>query len=344
MDNPNSILRSVTVKSPAFRERFTASRIPGHPWQPSFYSSLASLLHVPAACKSRVRNTWFCHEYGYEHCRQTYYGPGRNFRPINRDNNQGMMFQRVFAAELNAAAVQFPGKGLAEPAVLTPGGAVLSLVFCSGALLECHGCGNQTVHARMADPTGAFFLQADSHSADARTILCSLETPCFVTVIGKPFLAGAGRSARCIIKVLDVRAVDRYTRDVWVLRTAETTLDRFAMVEEALRSGKDDPLARALVTTYGLDPARLRSLAGVAREAVAGVQTPSPPAQSEVDPASIVLAIMKEHGGKTGIPLDEIVKRAAGRGLTPQDVQAAVEALCRDDECYQPTRGTFRIL
>mgnify|MGYP001118789837 FL=1 len=53
---------------------------------------------------------------------------------------------------------------------------------------------------------------------------------------------------------------------------------------------------------------------------------------------------MKEHGGKTGIPLDEIVKRAAGRGLTPQDVQAAVEALCRDDECYQPTRGTFRIL
>jgi len=154
------------------------------------------------------------------------------------------MFQRVFAAELNAAAVQFPGKGLAEPAVLTPGGAVLSLVFCSGALLECHGCGNQTVHARMADPTGAFFLQADSHSADARTILCSLETPCFVTVIGKPFLAGAGRSARCIIKVLDVRAVDRYTRDVWVLRTAEITLDRFAMVEEALRSGKDDPLAR----------------------------------------------------------------------------------------------------
>jgi len=100
------------------------------------------------------------------------------------------MFQRVFAAEFNAAAVQFPGKDLAEPAVLTPGGAVLSLVFCSGALLECLGCGNETVHARMADPTGAFSLQADPHSADARTTLCSLETPCFVTVIGKPFLAG----------------------------------------------------------------------------------------------------------------------------------------------------------
>jgi len=116
------------------------------------------------------------------------------------------------------------------------------------------------------------------------------------------------------------------------------------MIEEALRSGKDDPLARALVTSYGLDHERLRSLAGVVKEAVAGVQTLIPPEQSEVDPASIVLAIMKEHVGKTGISIDEIVKRAAGRGLTPQDVQAAVEALCRDDECYQPTRGTFRIL
>ncbi|MDH7510353.1 MAG: hypothetical protein QHH04_04850 [Methanolinea sp.] len=255
-----------------------------------------------------------------------------------------MMFQRVFAAELNAATVQFSREGMAEPAVLTPGGALLTLVFCSGALLECEGCESETVHARMADPTGAFSLQADPQSPDARATLCSLDTPCFATVVGKPFLAGTGRSARCILKVLDIRAADRFTRDTWVLRTAEATLDRLERINAMLRSGSEDPLVRTLVTSYSLGPARLCSLAGIVRDAVQSVQALNPPEKLESSPESVVLAIMKEHGGKEGITLEEIVRRAANHGLTHQDVLNAVEALCRDDECYQPGRGTFKLL
>jgi len=96
--------------------------------------------------------------------------------------------------------------------------------------------------------------------------------------------------------------------------------------------------------SYGLDRERLRSLASIVKEAVSGVQIAGPPEQSQIDPASIVLTIMKEHGGKTGISIDEIIKRAATHGLTPSDVQSAIEALCRDDECYQPSRGIFKLL
>lgn len=254
------------------------------------------------------------------------------------------MFQRVFAAEFNAATVQFSREGMVEPAVLTPGGALLTLVFVSGALLERQGCGNETVRARMADPTGAFSLQADPQSPDARATLCSLETPCFATVVGKPFLAGTGRPAPCILRVLDIRAADRYTRDTWVLRTAEATLDRLERIGAAFRSGSENPLVRALVTSYSLNPARLCSLAGTVRDAVQSVQSQSPPAKSELSPESVVLAIMKEHGGKEGITLEEIVRRAANHGLTHQDVLSAVEVLCREDECYQPSRGTFKLL
>lgn len=254
------------------------------------------------------------------------------------------MFQRVFAAEFNAATVQFSREGMAEPAVLTPGGALLTLVFASGALLERQGCESETVRARLADPTGAFSLQADPQSPDARATLCSLETPCFATAVGKPFLAGTGRSARCILRVLDIRAADRYTRDTWVLRTAEATLDRLEKIEAALRSRSEDPLVKALVTSYGLNPTRLCSLAGTVRDAVQGVQPLNPPVKPELSPESVVLAIMREHGGKEGITLEEIVRRAAKHGLTRQDVSSAVEILCREDECYQPSRGTFKIL
>jgi hypothetical protein len=254
------------------------------------------------------------------------------------------MFQRVFAAEFNAATVQFTRKGMTEPAVLTPGGALLTLVFCSGAIIERRGCGGETVHARMADPTGAFSLQADPYSTDARTTLCSLETPCFATVVGKPILAGTGQSARCILKVLDIRPADRYTRDTWVLRTAEATLDRLERINAMLRSGSEDPLARALVTSYSVDTPRICSLAEIARNAVQGVQTLNPPEQSKISPESVVLAIMREHGGKEGITLEEIVRRASNHGLVRQDVTDALEALCRADECYQPNRGTFKLL
>jgi len=255
-----------------------------------------------------------------------------------------MMFQRVFAAEFNMASVPYPGEGLVEPAVLTPGGAVLSVVFCSGALLERKGCGGETVHARMADPTGAFSLQADPLAGDVRTILSSLEIPCFVTVIGKPYLARGGRPAACILKVLDIRAVDRYARDIWVLRTAESTMGRLTEIEEKLRSGTDTPLIRALALSYGPDLSRLSSLARMVQEAVTSIQPPVPPERTGVDPASLVLAIMREHGGKTGISLEEIIRKAANSGLSHQDVVAAVEALCRDDECYQPSRGIFKLL
>lgn len=254
------------------------------------------------------------------------------------------MFQRIFAAEFNAAKVQFSCKDTAEPAVLTPGGAVLTLVFCTGALLERQGCGNGTVHARLADPTGAFSLQADPHLTDARTILCSLDTPCFATVIGKPFLAGTGQSARGILKVLDIRATDKYTRDIWVLRTAEATLNRLERINEILRSGREDPLIRALVTSYSLGPERLCSLAEIVRVAVQSVQIKNPPVQSECSPESVILAIIKEHGGKTGITIEEITRRAANLGFSTQDVITAVEALCREDECYQPSKGIFKLL
>lgn len=270
-------------------------------------------------------------------------GPGK--RRCGRRFPRGAMFQRVFAAEFNIASVYYHrGEGHADPPVLTPGGALLSLVYCAGALLETQGCGGGTVHARMADPTGAISLQADPRSEDACSLLCSLTPPCFVSVVGRPFLAGTGQSTRCILRVIDARVVDRYVRDAWVLRTAEDTLGRLARLEETFRSGCGDSVARAVADVYGTDLARLRVLLCAVREALRKVERPRPAETPSASPGEIVLSIMREHGGKTGISLEEIAKRAAPFGLSRRDVVAAIETLCREDECYQPSKGIFKIL
>ncbi|MCQ8893799.1 MAG: hypothetical protein NQU46_04115 [Methanolinea sp.] len=255
-----------------------------------------------------------------------------------------MTFQRVFAAELNITKAQLTTGKKGEKPLLTPGGALLSRVFCAGALIERHGCGDETAYARLADPTGAFSLQADRQSMDGKTILCGLEIPCFVTVTGRPFLIGSGDSSRCIIRIEDIRAVDRYVRDVWVLHTAGLTLKRLAALDTELGTGNGDPRIDALRRCYNLDGALLREIAGRIAEAVRSVQVKQVSVPVQANPASVVLGIIREHGGKAGISLDEITRRAVAHGLSPDEVKSAVEVLCREDECYQPGRGIYKAL
>ncbi|OPX67993.1 MAG: hypothetical protein A4E37_01099 [Methanoregulaceae archaeon PtaB.Bin056] len=254
-------------------------------------------------------------------------------------------FQRVFAREYNESTVTCTESGTqSQTVILTPGGAVCTDLFCAGALLERQGQSGDFMYARLADPTGAFELYIDRSDQFTAEILDSMEIPCFATVIGEARVTGAGPSTKCSIRVRELRMVDRYVRDAWVLRTADLTIRRIERLAAAIREGKGNSLAGAVAGHFRPDPSELRSLALMVREALKGVNaaTPAPPGTG--DPAAIIREIIRVHGGKTGISIEEVFRQAAKHGLSQNEVKTAVESLLQEDECYQPARGVLKLL
>ncbi|MCU0631570.1 MAG: hypothetical protein MUC66_01175 [Methanolinea sp.] len=255
------------------------------------------------------------------------------------------IYQRVFAREYNESRVRFgESESPSYSAILTPGGAICTDLFCAGALLERQGRKGELMYARLADPTGAFGLHIDRTDQAAAGILESMEIPCFATVIGEARMTGAGGMSRCTVRVREIREVDRYVRDSWVLRTAGLTFGRIEDLYAALNCERSDARIESMITHYHLDVPRLRDLALMVKEAIKGVNAAQPVNSQEKRPEETVLDIIREHGGKNGITLEEITRRAARQGLGPLEVGRAVESLLQDDECYQPARGVLKLL
>lgn len=254
-------------------------------------------------------------------------------------------YQRVFAREYGESSMRYGESNASDtPAILTPGGAVCTTLFCAGALLERHGSRGGPMYARLADPTAAFELHIDRTEQDAAEVLESMEIPCFATVIGKAFISGSGSARRCAVQVMEIRQADRYTRDAWVLQTADLTIRRIEEIAAALSAGKHDLRIDALVSHYRTDIHQLGSLARMVREALRDLECRRPDTPKENDPAVLVLGIIREHGAKSGITMDEVVRKAAAFGLCHDEVKDAVNVLLRDDECYQPSRGILKPL
>ena len=267
--------------------------------------------------------------------------PYANFRRECMSGN----FQRVFAREYNRSTVTYDESGThSQTVVLTPGGAPCTNLFCAGALLERQGCSGDFMYARLADPTSAFELFIDRSDPVTAQILESMEIPCFATVIGEARITGAGPSARCSVRVRELRMVDRYARDAWVLRTADLTIRRIEKIAAAMRGGKGNSLAGIAAGDFCPDPAELRTLALMVREALKGVQVAMPAPAETGDPSAIVREIIRDQGGKTGITIEEVIRQAAKQGLSQKEVKMAVESLLQNDECYQPARGVLKFL
>jgi RPA family protein len=68
---------------------------------------------------------------------------------------------------------------------------------------------------------------AGSYQPEAMQQLARIEPPAFVAVVGKPNLFTT-QDGNCLVSVRteSITVVDRETRDLWVLDTARSTLDR----------------------------------------------------------------------------------------------------------------------
>jgi RPA family protein len=139
--------------------------------------------------------------------------------------------RRVFAAELRETRIHFrEGDDEKSPTyVLLPTGERCNRVFLVGTLTEKKKQGEQNMfyRARVVDPTGTFFIMAGSYQPEAMQQIARIEAPAFVAVAGKPNVYETPDGATLIsVRCESITAVDKDTRDRWVLDCALATLDR----------------------------------------------------------------------------------------------------------------------
>lgn len=154
--------------------------------------------------------------------------------------------RRVFARELNDATYQFK-ESSAERAPkysLSPTGAKANRVFISGTVVEVEDVGedNEYWRAKISDGSGVeedntvegnFFAYAGQYQPEAVAALQDLETPEYVTIVGKPRVYETDDgNTNVSIRPETVNVVDESTRERWIVETAEQTQARIEQFEE----------------------------------------------------------------------------------------------------------------
>jgi len=166
--------------------------------------------------------------------------------------------RRVFAGELRESRVHFrEGEDEKSPTyVLLPTGERCNRIFLVGTLTEKKKQGEQNLfyRARVVDPTGTFFIMAGSYQPEAMQQIARIEPPSFVAVVGKPNVYVTPDGAVLIsVRCESVTAVDKDSRDRWVLDCAKATLHR-------IDSLGNSPDSQRAVQEYCTDPALFRKM------------------------------------------------------------------------------------
>ncbi|QSZ66537.1 hypothetical protein RJ40_02990 [Methanofollis aquaemaris] len=239
---------------------------------------------------------------------------------------------RLFAGEI--ARTRFFEGGT----FLSPTGACGRRVFFAGALTAVW-TGEGRVCARVADPTGTLLLSAGWRESEAAAALQAMDVPAFVAVTGRPVQEEEGP---CLVPETVVLAA-RQVRDTWVLRTADLTISRAEAVLAVLCGEGDDPDANAAVERYDLTPDALSEFVQMVRDALATVHEGDEAGAAPLDARALVISLLEEAPGRRAAEAD-LVAAAVERGIGEADVEAAIEALMAEGECYMPSTGQVRLI
>lgn len=147
---------------------------------------------------------------------------------------------RIFAYEFNISNLYTnEGEERAPNYIMTPTGAKCNRLFIIGVVTEVENIGkdNNLWRARIADPTGVFTVYAGQYQPEAAIFLSDLQVPAYVALVGKARkYEPEDGTVYLSVRPEEINSSDEKQRDRWVLETAERTLERIIIIEEALNS------------------------------------------------------------------------------------------------------------
>lgn len=148
---------------------------------------------------------------------------------------------RIFAHEFNTSNLHISeGDERAPNYIITPTGVKCNRLFIIGVVTEVENIGkdNNLWRARIADPTGVFTLYAGQYQPEAAIFLSELEVPAYVALVGKARkYEPEDGNVYLSVRPEEINTADEKQRDMWVIETAERTLERIKIMEAALDSG-----------------------------------------------------------------------------------------------------------
>lgn len=251
---------------------------------------------------------------------------------------------RVFAGDFSGSTLSVPADDGENAAwVVTPGAAWCRLVYLAGAITEITESGDM-LRCRLADPTGAFNLVIGGRNSLLATEFRKIPVPSFVTITGRAQLYRRNEIIDLSIRPDHVMVVDRAVRDQWTLETAEATLGRLEQVHQVLKGRCTDQHILTAFRHYAHTGAYLQKLAEMIGCAVQSIKPPELIAAMQADVLELVMEIIKSTSSPRGIAVEEVIRIAGEKGISPSDVLAAIESLIVEDECYQPQKGFVKLL
>jgi hypothetical protein len=253
--------------------------------------------------------------------------------------------EHLFAGELNRSDLVLPpGREGEGPSLLTPTGLSLRRLTIVGTLTELEGKTGDYVHARVADPTGAFTLSSGRNRPEVTGVLARIEPPAFVAVTASPVLPSRGSLSRAVLLPEAVAAADRCARDTWVITTADMTLGRLEHLGSVLSGRERDPSLDQAIGHYRIAPALLLELAELVGAALASVpvQSGASPETPGGDPKALVLAFLSARPAEA-VPLEAILAELGRHAIGPEAGTRAVQELLAEGECYMPRKGSLRL-
>ena len=226
-------------------------------------------------------------------------------------------FIRVFAGEYDGSTLSMQGvDSQSPPWVVTPGGGYCRFMFLSGTLTEVSETGDM-VNSRIADPTGVFNLVIGGRNTALAEAFRNLSIPSFVTVTGRSQIYQ--KDGRFVLSVRpdSVQNVNRQVRDQWVLSTAQSTLGRLFLMNQALQGACTDERVLAAFHHYSITKFRLRELAAMVEGAVNTVQTVEGELPVQQDVRTRVMDLIRAGSGPKGISVDEIINTGSSMRNIP---------------------------
>lgn len=172
---------------------------------------------------------------------------------------------RIFAVEFDeSTATYVAGDDERSPNyVVSPSGACLNRVFVVGTVTESEWVNDETLRARVVDPTGPFIIYASQYQQEARAKLDDISPPAFVAVTGKAntFQPEGRDRVYTSIRPEAIARVDTAVRDRWAIETARQTLVRLGKLAAAIKDPETASRGPSLsLEEYGTTPAYVVTL------------------------------------------------------------------------------------
>ncbi len=147
---------------------------------------------------------------------------------------------RVFSEEYNSSTLEYSGEGEKPVSyIITPLGAKINRMLVVGVATDIESLGEQDkprYRARIADPTGTFYVSAGEYQPSAAASLSKMSPPAFAAVVGKSRAYTPEEGVKYLsIRPERVVEVDAAARDHWILETAKSTLLRIDAMKDAMQ-------------------------------------------------------------------------------------------------------------